>query len=196
MNDGTCGAPTQKGTPCKLLRDECDYHRRWRERTRRQQPATPAPRSTASAQPNSGPVAASTPPPGLGERNLRDLGWWVVGRMTETELTAPNASVVVAVMRILASLGPEPLAEEDALKQVELRGLIMHGQPPRSAEEWQLAADIFEDDALEEFHRWDDEIERLIAGSRANGPPVARDHTEGLSLDAVGDAFDEPIGPL
>ena len=68
-------------------------------------------------------------------------------------------------MRILASLGPEPMAEAEALKQVELRGRIMHGQPPRNPQEWERAAAVFDDEALAEFHRWDDEIERLLAGS-------------------------------
>lgn len=152
MPDKYCGAPTRKGTPCRFLAHECQHHQGWR---------TPAPR----AAPASSPGEASALPPAFEARDLRQLGWWLVDRMLGHELPAANASVIVAVMRILASLGPEPLAEDDALKQVELRGRIMHGQPPRSPEEWQLATEVFDDDALAEFHRWDDEIERLLIGA-------------------------------
>ena len=153
MTDIHCGAPTRKGTPCRFLAHECKHHQGWRG---------------DSAEPQA-PIEAATNegvlPTHVAEHNLRDLAWWLVDRMVGAELPAPNASVIVAVMRILASLGPEPMAEAEALKQVELRGRIMHGQPPRNPQEWERAAAVFDDEALAEFHRWDDEIERLLAGS-------------------------------
>ena len=45
---------------------------------------------------------------------------------------ASNAQALTAVLRVLAGLGPEPRQEEDALAEVELRGLLMHGVPPRT----------------------------------------------------------------
>lgn len=57
-------------------------------------------------------------------------------------------------MRVLATLGPEPLAEEESLREIELRGLLMNGIPPRTPDEWELAAKVFDDEALSEFRRW------------------------------------------
>jgi len=163
MADNHCGAPTKKGPPCRFLARECKHHQGWREDIR------------ARAGDVEVPPAQGSLPPVVAGHNLRDLAWWLVDRMVGADLPAPNASVIVAVMRILASLGPEPLAEAEALKQVELRGRIMHGQPPRTPEEWELAAAVFDDEALAEFHRWDDEIERLLAGSAALAPEDAAD---------------------
>jgi len=185
MTDNLCGAPTQKGTACKLLARECDYHTRWRA-------AHPAQAPIREEQP-----AAVVPSDPVNRRDLRELGWWLVDRMVSAELPTPNGSVIASVMRILASLGPEPMAQAEALKQVELRGRIMHGQPPRTPEEWERAEAIFDDDALAEFHRWDTEIERLLAGSGDEGRARTADYTTAeLFGDPLDDAFAEPLTPV
>ena len=58
------------------------------------------------------------------------------------------------MMHTLLQLGPTPEADELALQEVALRGLLMHGVPPRTAEEWRRAGEVFDDEALAEFRRW------------------------------------------
>ena len=152
MDERRCGAPTRKGTPCRLLAGECEYHTVWRAaRTRGDRAAVVAPSPPPAFD------ASRATPAALQQRDLRGLGWWVIERVLGEELPAQNASVLASVMRILATLGPEPLAEEEAWKEVELRGLLMHGDPPRNAEEWRRAAEIFDDASLAEFRRWEEE---------------------------------------
>jgi hypothetical protein len=61
-------------------------------------------------------------------------------------------------------LGPEPIDEDEALAEVELRGRLMHGQPPRDPEEWALAARRFDETAIREFRRWEELIRLRRAG--------------------------------
>ncbi len=71
-------------------------------------------------------------------------------------MVAPAGGLVATVMRILITLGPEPLSKEGALREAALIGRVMGGQPPRDAEEWALAESIFEADAVAEFRRWEE----------------------------------------
>lgn len=102
----------------------------------------------------------------------------MIAQVIHDELAASRAGVLATVMRVLAGLGPEPLAQEQALRDVELMGLVMHGLPPRNAAEWQRARELFHEDALTEFQRWDSLAARAKAQRR---PAVAGDavHTEG-----------------
>jgi hypothetical protein len=79
----------------------------------------------------------------------------VIAQVLGESLDPRSAAVVVTVMRVLTALGAEPMAEEEALKEIALRGRIMNGQAPRDAEEWERAARIFDADALAEFRRWE-----------------------------------------
>jgi len=94
------------------------------------------------------------PPGALEARDLRELGWWTIEHTIRGDLTPNRGTVISTIMRVLAAMGPEPLAEEEMLREVELRGVLMNGIPPRTAEEWELAGRIFDDDALAEFRRW------------------------------------------
>jgi hypothetical protein len=99
-------------------------------------------------------MATLAPPSAVDERDLHGLGWWVIKNAITGELTTPQGTVVANVMRVIAGLGPEPLAEEEALRNVELSGRIMHGVPPRNEAEWERARRMFDDDAIAEFERW------------------------------------------
>ncbi|MXY36703.1 MAG: hypothetical protein F4061_01185 [Acidobacteria bacterium] len=88
------------------------------------------------------------------ERDLRTLGWWLIEETLAGRVTPPEASAVNRMMHTLLQLGPTPEADELALQEVALRGLLMHGVPPRTEEEWRRAAEIFDDEALAEFRRW------------------------------------------
>jgi hypothetical protein len=53
----------------------------------------------------------------------------------------------------MAHLGPEGRSEEEQLREVELRGRLMFGMPPRDAEEWAFAESLFTEEALEPYRK-------------------------------------------
>ncbi len=133
MPEPLCGAPTKDGGRCHFPRDMCRWHGK-------------APAETAEPGLES--------PKAVGDRDLRGLGWWTIEHTILGDLAANRGTVISTIMRTLATMGPEPLAEEEILREVELRGILMNGIPPRTEEEWELAAKIFDDEALAEFRRW------------------------------------------
>lgn len=144
-----CGAKTQKGTPCGWAAAECPHHRRDGRPSRR-------PERGADHVPAAPPAKAEFP--WLAAHDLRGLGWWLIEQVLLQELETGRASVVANLVRTLAALGPAPEEESAALREVELRGRLMHGLPPRTPEEWARAEAVFDDAALAEFRRW----ERLL----------------------------------
>ena len=137
MPEAHCGAPTRGGSACRFPADRCphDAHARAREEL----PARErAPSSTGAIR----------------ARDLRALGWWLIEETLAGRITPSETSAVNRMMHTLLQLGPAPEADELALQEVALRGLLMHGVPPRTAEEWRRAAEIFDDEALGEFRRW------------------------------------------
>ncbi len=138
MPQSRCGAPTQGGTACRFPADRCPHegHARARETPSRQSPSR-----EASAAP-------------LRTRDLRALGWWLIEEALAGRITPPEVSAVNRMMHTILQLGPAPESDERALQEVALRGLLMHGVPPRTRDEWRRAAEIFDDEALAEFRRW------------------------------------------
>ena len=148
-----CGATTKTGERCRWPRGECRWH----------VPAgdEPLPNTAAAASagpPDPKPQAPESSFPWLEGRDLRGLGWWLIEHILRGSVESRDGSVVAGLVRTLAALGPEESNREEALREVELRGMLMHGMPPRTEEEWELAARVFDDDALAEFRRW----ERLL----------------------------------
>ncbi len=149
-----CGAPTLAGGACRWPRDRCTFHG---ARQRRSRPPSPPP-------PPEG--ATGDIPAAIERRDVRELAWWLMEALIGGWDHSPgNASSLTAVLRVLASMGPEPRAEEDALAEAELRGLIMHGVPPRTPTEWERAAAVFSPEALREIARW----EGLLATGEDDG---------------------------
>jgi len=147
-----CGAPTRSGQPCGWALERCPHtsHQAAREATGAGPSSSPPPgehRDETAFDPRQQPWYAG--------RDLRIFAWWVVDTLVEGRLERQTASVLVAVMRVLAALGPEPLSQEATLRDVELLGAIMNGIPPRTPAEWEHAMRLFDDDALEEFARWE-----------------------------------------
>ena len=136
MDGERCGAPTRNGSGCRYPAERCPHegHRRYRDAR-----AAATPRAPAEA---------------LRERDLRGLGWWLIEEILSGRVTPPEASAVTRLMHTLLQLGPAPDDEERALEEVALRGLLMHGLPPRTPEEWQRAREAFDEDAIAEFLRW------------------------------------------
>lgn len=144
-----CGAPTKSGGKCSFEAARCPHpwHRRMREAEPRRQEQ---------------PAGMGDLPAAVVARDLRETGWWVIERLTTAaEFESKEGAVVATVLRVLAGLGPSPLAEEEALAEVELRGRLAHGLPPASAAEWERVMQAFEPGAVDEFRRWEAEDERL-----------------------------------
>jgi hypothetical protein len=97
---------------------------------------------------------ASAAPDAVAGRDLGRLGWWVLERLADGSMEPRRAGVFASMMRVVAAMGPDGATREEQLRETALRGVLMHGIPPRDAEEWALAERIFTADAIEEFHRW------------------------------------------
>lgn len=132
-----CGAPTRGGAPCRFPTSQCPHEAH-----------------ALTREVRGGPARASSPVGAIRERDLRALGWWLIEETLAGRVTPPEASAVNRMMHTLLQLGPTPEADDLALQEVALRGLLMHGVPPRTEDEWRRAAEIFDDEALAEFRRW------------------------------------------
>jgi hypothetical protein len=95
-------------------------------------------------------------PDAVAQKDLRGLAWWTAGALLSGDLPGRDAAVVSNLIRTLQSLGPEPESEEQVLAEVELRGRLMNGLPPRDEAEWALAESVFTPEAIEEFRRWEE----------------------------------------
>ncbi len=150
MAETRCGAPTRGGSPCRFPIDRCPHEAH-----------------TASRGAGGGPPPPPPPSEAVRERDLHTLVWWLIEETLAGRITPPEASAVNRMMHTLLELGPTPEADEQALQEVALRGLLMHGVPPRTAEEWKRASEIFDEAALAEFRRWDTrEADRPGEGAR------------------------------
>ena len=99
-------------------------------------------------------ISHSTRPQRSKAGDLRELGWWTIEHTIRGDLAPNRGTVISTTMRTLVGMGPAPLDEDEILREVELRGILMNGIPPRNDEEWELAAKVFDDEALSEFRRW------------------------------------------
>jgi hypothetical protein len=153
--DTKCGAPTRGGTACRWDYRECrfEHHRRWR---REQGLPVPTTHPDASGRPAQDDAHERWSPPQelLHERDLRGLAWWLAEAALSGRVQPREAAVLGTLIRVLAALGPSDSDEEEALREIELRGLIAQGIAPRTDAEWALAAALFDDDALAELRHW------------------------------------------
>jgi hypothetical protein len=166
-----CGATTKAGGRCNYRRARCPHHQKGRAAANQLRPSIPTTELEVAAGDDSS-LAAGRAQVGYGpelrdraleERDARRLAWWVAGEMARGTLETQRGTVLSSVLRLLHTMGPEPADQEDALAEVEMRGMLMHGLPPRDPEEWARAERTFNDEAMGEFHRW----ERLILARRA-----------------------------
>lgn len=151
-----CASPaTRSGRPCGYQIERCPYlaHAASSADPSRHgiQAGSQGPRPAGGSAPTT-PVAT---PAAVTSRNLRDFAWWAAGALLSGELQGRDAAAVCSLIRTLHALGPEPADEEDVLAEIELRGVVMNGFPPRNEEEWALAERVFNPEAIEEFHRWE-----------------------------------------
>lgn len=105
-------------------------------------------------RPANDPVASGPPPQALAEHDIRALAWWLFERVAGPEKFDPDARVLVTILRLLETLGPDPLEMDVILAETVLRGKLSHGIPPASEDEWTLARERFSGEAVAEFRRW------------------------------------------
>lgn len=185
-----CGAPTVAGGRCRWPRGQCRFHRAAEAPRERPGPASRGVRAAPvsrrrNARDGEGEGGL---PRAVRERDVRGLAWWLMELLISREDPASNAQALTAVLRVLAGLGPEPRQEEDALAEVELRGLLMHGVPPRTPGEWARAAELFSPEALREIARW----EGLLA-AEADGVLLEGDGADRLQPFRLGDTRAEHL---
>ena len=147
MDDHRCGAITRAGGRCLNGRAErCPYHSdEERERGR------------ASASPCEQDVPRDPRRHAIGGRDLHAAGWLLLGDLLESEDLDParRASAGATLLRAIHGLGEPPESQERSAAEAALMGMVMHGLPPRDAEKWALAGEVFTPDALAMMRTWD-----------------------------------------
>jgi len=145
-----CTATGKDGAPCRLYarhgRDLCINH-------------DPDYAEQRRANVHAGGRARSAPgvteiPEAIARRDVRKSVWWLTEQLVLGTISSSRALALSRLLHTAAQMGPDELDEEQILREIELRGILMHGIPPRDDEEWELAKTIFDDDAIAEFKRW------------------------------------------
>ncbi|MEX0782159.1 MAG: hypothetical protein WD557_05875 [Dehalococcoidia bacterium] len=125
-----------------------------REAAMRPAPGPPTGRPIAS-RPAQPPQAAPGVPLPVASRNVPGVCWWLVEQATGAEdWDARWAGVAVQMVRLLVTLPPDALTDEEKRDEAFLRGKIVNGIPPETGDEWALAEAIFTDEALDELRSW------------------------------------------
>lgn len=147
MND-VCGAITRKGGLCQNRRGAaCPYHTD-DERAR----ATSAQEPIAQEREEGIPGRRDA----ITARDLHAVAWRLLEDLLEDDRVdaARRASAGATLIRVVEALGEPPVSREQAAAETALRGMVMHGMPPRNAEEWALAEELFTPDAIAMFRTW------------------------------------------
>ena len=128
-----CNSPTSTGHSCGYPPNTCPLHiRAWPTNTSETHPSEKFDRKSL------GPIAQS-----------------VVVKLTAGAITPLEAIRWLRAIHIFHDLPMSTEDEDDVLAEIELRGVVMNGFPPRNDEEWELAKKVFDADAITEFHRWE-----------------------------------------
>ena len=94
-------------------------------------------------------------PPGLAERDVRRLAWWLFEQVaTAKEMDATKARVLATVLNLLESLGPGGMEGDAKLTETVRIGKLSLGMPPEGDDEWEWVLERFKDEAVDEFRRW------------------------------------------
>lgn len=140
------------------------------------------------------------PPPSFRDRDIRDFAWWLIGQSLRGDIDDRRVSVMATMIRVLASLGPAPMDDQEELAAIRLRGRLMHGIPPADGD-WPALEELFDADAVAEIRRWSalfdgdvfDGDQPLILGDMVTGHgdvPVGihdEDRVGGDRVDGVAD---------
>ena len=108
-----------------------------------------------SLQPRPPRLAPKAMPPGLAERDVRRLAWWLFEQVaTAKEMDATKARVLATVLNLLESLGPGGMEGDAKLTETVRIGKLSLGMPPEGDDEWEWVLERFKDEAVDEFRRW------------------------------------------
>jgi hypothetical protein len=160
IDEDLCGAPTLAGSPCRWPAKGCPVgtHRRFREGTRPQKLAAPPERAVGQRPGSEDGGRNHAAPPSAWDSILRhdipEVAWGALRGLTDGTLEDRTGSVMATLLRVLIAAGESGPGDEAALREVELRGLLMHGLPPRDDEEWALLESTFSPEAVAEVRRW------------------------------------------
>lgn len=150
MEDAVCGAITRKGGHCQNRNGaNCPYHTDdQRARGHAELPIE------GDARPRGG--ASETGKNAIAGRDLHAVAWRLLEDLLEDDRVdaARRASAGATLIRVVEALGEAPVSRERAAAEIALRGMVMHGMPPRNAEEWALAEELFTPDAITMFRTW------------------------------------------
>lgn len=102
MSEASCGAATKNGGRCHFPKYECHWHGKG---------------LAGAAEP------VVDPPQAMASRDVRELGWWTIEHTIRGDLQPNRGTVISTIMRDLAAMDAEPLAEDELLREVELRGI-------------------------------------------------------------------------
>lgn len=95
----------------------------------------------------------------IDDHDLHAVAWSLLSEAVVEE--TKNASLISTLVRVLASLGPAPADDESVLRQIVLHGKAMWGIAPGTDNEWELAGQLFDDEALDMFRHWEATEKRL-----------------------------------
>lgn len=150
MEDAVCGAITRKGGRCQNRNGaNCPYHTDdQRARGHAEDP------TEGDARPRG--AASETRENAIPVRDLHAVAWRLLEDLLEDDRVdaARRASAGATLIRVVEALGEPPVSRERAAAEIALRGMVMHGMPPRNAEEWALAEELFTPDAVTMFRTW------------------------------------------
>ena len=150
-----CGAMTLKGTPCQWDREKCIHHGPGERAPHGLQLVRSAPREAEQATANlrEPTEPPEPPPPALAERDIRGLAWWLFEQVTG-DLDTTKARVLTSILHLLESLGPGGTEQDERLGEVVHVAKLALGIQPADDAEWDWVLARYEQDAIDEFHRW------------------------------------------
>ena len=161
-----CSAATPSGHTCHHLAGRCPFH--------------PVPEST----PAPGPEPTAKPARPDPHRFIYDALQSVVeGRANPTVINR-----LVRTLAIASRLGPPPLDRDQEAEEAILLGIVMHGIPPRTEREWELARDTFTAEGLHTLATWLHSAHAPPPAWLADIPdPLARSRYRNIDFDPSDD---------
>lgn len=89
----------------------------------------------------------------LAQDDLRGVAWSWLARLSRS-LTVSEATKAVGWARLLQRLGAEADDSNEAILEASVLGGVMHGFAPRTEEQWEYAAQVFDPETLEVIRQW------------------------------------------
>ncbi len=130
MTPNHCNQTTPSGHPCYHLASRCPFH--------------PAP---VRAPDDAAEPSAERP-------NPHRFIFHALQDAVEGKASPASVTRLVKTLAIAHRIGPPPLDADRIADEIALKGMTMHGIPPRTEAQWNLAREMFTGDSLHLFARW------------------------------------------